>query len=142
LNELVDLKRQVKRPKFRYGTNEAIENLAQELKLPYGDHMQDWSYEVADPADIDKYIDYYTLISDEDKKFVLMEIIIQATEYQDEEKDFLKHWGRVSELLKNDFAIHEYTIFYWSSFDVKNLEDAWTITPYMRELWNRYPYVG
>jgi hypothetical protein len=128
----------VKEPKFRCGTKEAIERLAQELKLPYGDYMQDWSYEVANPEDIEKYIDHYRLTLDEDKKFVLMEIIIQSINDQADEKDFIKYWDRIRGTLKADFAIHEYTIFYWSCFDSENIEDTWTITPSMREIWNNH----
>ena len=128
----------MKEPKFRCGTKETIENLAQELKLPYDDSMQDWSYEVTNPEDVEKYIEHYRLTLDEDKKFVLMEIIIKSINDQTDEKDFIKYWDRIRGTLKADFAIHEYTIFYWSCFDRENIEDTWTITPNMREIWNNH----
>jgi hypothetical protein len=127
--------RKLKGPKFRCGTTEAIENLAQQLKLPYEDYMQDWSYEVANPEDIEKYIDYYKLTSDEDEKFVLMEIIIQAVNDQGHEKDFLKYWDKIKGSLKEDFRIHEYTVFYWCRFDSGHAEEEFVISPRMREIW-------
>ncbi len=125
-------------PKFRFGTKKAIESLAHDLNMPYDQNMQDWSYEVADPKDIEKYIEHYRLISDEDEKFVLMEIIIQATNDQVEGSDSLKYWDITKGLLTDDFKIHEYTIFYWSCFDSEDTENTWTITPKMRDVWNDY----
>lgn len=123
-------------PKFRCGTKEAMKSLAQELKLPYEDYTQDWSYEVANPEDIEEYVKHYKLTCDEDKKFVLMEIIIQAINDQADEENFIKYWDSVEEILKEDFAIHEYTIFYWSCFDIEKIDDAFTITANIREVWN------
>jgi hypothetical protein len=128
----------VREPKFRSGTKEAIENLAQELKLPYEDYMQDWSYEVANPDDIEKYIEHYRLTEDEDKKFVLMEIIIQAVNDQADQKDFLKYWDRIKETLKADFRIHEYTIFYWSCFDSESADEQFVISPGMQEIFRQH----
>ena len=126
----------MREPKFRYGTKEAIEKLARELELPYNDYMQDWSYEVANPEDIEKYIKHYDLTSDEDEKFVLMEIIIQAVNDQADQKDFLKYWDRISGSLKEDFRIHEYTVFYWSRLDSESPDEEFTISPNMRGIWS------
>ena len=59
-------------PTFRCGTRKAVDELSEELKLPNNLAMQDWSYEVANPNDIDKYISHYYLTTDDDKKFVLI----------------------------------------------------------------------
>ena len=125
----------MKEPKLREGTKEAIEILAQELKLPYEDYMQDWSYTVANPDDIEKYVEHYKLTTDEDKKFVLMEIIIQSINDQADEIDFVNYWNLIKEILKEDFRIHEYTIFYWAHFDSAATEEEFTISPNMRDIW-------
>lgn len=122
-------------PTFRSGTRKAISELAEELSLRYDLTMQDWSYEVANPNDIDKYIYHYVLTTDDDKKFVLMEMLIQATENQIEKDSFYRYWDIVKNILHKDFTIHEYTVYYWSCFDKQNLNDCWTITENMRELW-------
>jgi len=126
----------MKEPKFRFGTRQAIDSLALELSLPNEKGMQDWSYEVAKYEDIQKYINHYESLNDEDKKFVLMEIIIQSTEEQLNNENFIKYLDKIKPLLMNDFDIHEYTIYYWSCFDKKNIDDCWRITPFIRQLWN------
>jgi hypothetical protein len=122
-------------PAFRCGTRKAIEELAKELNLPFEDWMQDWPYEVIKPGDIEKYIDHYQLITDEDKKFVLMEGIIQATEDQPTGELFIKYWHKIKPALERDFATHEYTIHYWACFDNKDGDDYWNISVLMRQLW-------
>lgn len=122
-------------PVFRCGTRKAMDELAEELNLRFEEWMQDWPYEVADPADLDKYLDHYQTLSDEDKQFVLMETIIQATNDQDTDELFELSWKKIEPLLEKDFAIHEYTIHYWACFDNDHLEDAFRIAGNMRLLW-------
>ena len=98
--------------------------------------MQDWPYEVVSPSDIEKYINHYETFTDEDKKFVLMEGIIQATEEQTTEDLFTIYWNRIKPIMEKDFDIQEYTIHYWFCFDNENVDDYWRITPLMRQLWD------
>lgn len=123
-------------PTFRGGTRKAIDELAEELDLPNEKWMQDWPVEVMVPSDFDKYIDHYEKLKDEDKKFVLMEGILDLTEYQTTEELFMKNWNRVKPFLEKDFTIHEYTIYHWACFDIENIEDCWKITPLMRQIWS------
>lgn len=122
-------------PTFRCGTRKAIDELAEELNLLNKLTMQDWSYEVANPNDIDKYIFHYDLTTDEDKKFVLMEIIIQATEEQNTDELFQKYCEIIKPILETDFKLHEFTIHHWACFDNENLDDCWEITTLMRKIW-------
>ena len=122
-------------PTFRCGTRKAIDELAVELNLPNESWMQDWPIEVIVPTDIKIYLNHYEKLTDDDKKFVLMEGILDAIEYQPTEELFLKYWNRVKEILDKDFAIHDYTIYYWACFGNENLDDCWKITTLMRKLW-------
>ena len=122
-------------PTFRCGTRKAIDELAVELNLPNENWMQDWPIEVIVPADIKIYIDHYKKLTDDDKKFVLMEGILDATEYQPTEGLFLKYWNGVRQILDKDFAIHEYTIHTYACFDTETIEDCYKLTPGMREIW-------
>lgn len=124
------------KPEFRSGTQKAIEELAAELELPKGAYLQNWSYISGEPEDIEKYIHHYHVLTDEDKKFVLMEIIVQAMDDQSEKVKLTKYWNIVKPILKKDFKIHEHTIHYWACFDAGNLYEEFEITPHMRELWN------
>jgi alkylated DNA repair dioxygenase AlkB len=120
------------KPDFRFPTQKAREELSKELGLFYHPGMQDWEWEIANPNEIGKYISHYQLIDDEDKKFVLMEIIIQAT--TNLEQDFDNYWNTVRNLLKQNFQVHKYSIYYWSLFE-NDSTDCWQITPFMRTLW-------
>ncbi|QSB27123.1 hypothetical protein [Flavobacterium sp. CLA17] len=121
-------------PKFRCSTRAAIDKLVKELNMPYDDWMQDWPYEIADSNDIDTYISHYRKLIDDDEKFVLMQAIIQANEDQNQPEQFLKYWITVQDLLKTDFCIHEYTVYYWSCFDTEDIDDCVKISSFMREL--------
>ncbi|OXB13290.1 hypothetical protein [Flavobacterium reichenbachii] len=121
-------------PEFRCGTNDAMIAVAKKLDILYDNSMQDWSYIIANSNEIEKYFTLYKNILDEDEKFVLMEIMIQAIEDQDKEELFVKYLNEVKHLLQEDFHIHESTIFYWSCFDNENIEDCWKISPFMRVL--------
>jgi hypothetical protein len=122
----------------RYSTRASIDYLTVALGLTGDYGMQDWSYEIAEPEDIEKYLDHYRSIGDEDDKFVLMEMIIQSTEYQRNKQDFVKYCSIVKDLLIKDFDIHQYTIYYWVSMDQLDLADAWKIAPLMREIWHSH----
>lgn len=121
-------------PKPRYGSKKAIDKLVKELNMPHDNWMQDWPYEIANPDEIDNYINHYRTITDEDEKFVLMQAIIQATEDQDNQELLLKYWNTIRHFLEENFNIHEYTIHYWCCFDTENIEDCWKISPLMRAL--------
>lgn len=122
-------------PKFRCGTAKAHVELAFELNLPYDSSMQDWPIEVNVPADMHIYIAHYHKLIDDDKKFVLMEAILDAVEYQPTDQLFSKYWSVVKQILMKDFVIHEYTIHYYACFDVEMIQDCWKLTAEMRAIW-------
>ena len=123
-------------PTFRCGTRKAMDELSIELGIPLDSGMQDWSYTEGNPDDMEQYLAHYRSLNDEDKKFVLMEFMIQATEDQKTEARFLHYCKEIQPLLQADFKLHEYTIHYWCCFELENLEDAWKITPFMRAIWD------
>lgn len=128
----------MKEPKLRFVTNKAIEELTKGLNLIYDlDDYQDWEYIVGKPEDVEKYINYYNSEINDDCKFALMEIIIQAIEDQEKKSDFLKYLEITQKILSINFKIHEYSIFHWCCFDNENLEDCWKVTPYLRTSWKK-----
>jgi hypothetical protein len=122
----------------RYETRASIDYLTAALDLTDDYGMQDWPYEIAAPKDIEKYLDRYRSITNEDHQFVLMQMIIQATEDQTNNHDFDKYCSIVKDLLIQDFTIHQYTIYYWASMDQADLSNAWKIAPLMREIWHSH----
>jgi hypothetical protein len=121
-------------PQYRFGTKVAEKLLAAELDLPYDDSMQDWAYEVAKSDDLENYLNHYNSLSDEDEKFVLMQLIIQAINDKKGLVELEFYWENVKGLLIKDFKIHQYTIFYWSVFHAENANEEWVISPYMRNI--------
>ncbi len=126
----------VEEPKFRCGTKKAIKELVANYDYPYADWMQDWPYEIAESKEIDNYFQHYDEQTDEDKKFSIMEMLIQSLTDIENQNDFDKNWKRLKKRILKDFEIHEYTIFYWCCFDIET-DDIWKISPYMRELWKK-----
>ena len=51
------------------------------------------------------------------------------------EIEFKKYGTEVVELLNRDFAIHEFTVFYWTLYDHPEYQDGFKITPLMRKVW-------
>ncbi|HAS47169.1 MAG TPA: hypothetical protein DCS93_42190 [Microscillaceae bacterium] len=128
----------IQAPPPRYGTAAAIEVLAAILDLPNDGLMQDWSYEVADSSQVDAYLLLYKQLTDEDERFVLMEMIIQAIEDQPTQALMDRYCELLRPKLSEDFELHTYTIFYWASFDNDDLEGCWRIAPYMRQVWQNH----
>ncbi|WP_323757090.1 hypothetical protein [Roseivirga sp.] len=124
----------VKEPKFRCGTEKAIKELVAKYDYPYADWMQDWPYEIAESKEIENYFQHYNEQTDEDKKFSLMEMLIQALTDIEDPNEYDKNWNRLRLKIIEDFEIHEYTIFYWSCFG-QSISDCWKVTPNMRDLW-------
>lgn len=122
-------------PKPRFETIDAIKSLANDLKLPYAPNMQDWAYEVADTNSIEQYIEHYHSLNDDDQKFVLMMIIIQALEEEGDIARRERYWDIISNLIIENFHIHEYTLYYWCAFGNDNMDENFWMCPYCRKLW-------
>jgi len=104
-------------PPFRFSTQRALDELEVELNLktknPFWESMAGVSYTPGNPSDLHEYLDHYVKLLDDDKRFTLMEMIMDALAAQPSESDFHKFWNKVRVFLLEDYAIHEYTIFYW-----------------------------
>jgi hypothetical protein len=123
------------KPTFRCGTKKAIDALAGELNLPNDLTMLDWSYEVSNPNEIDKYISHYYLTTDDDKKFVLLEMILQALVDQSDEQQLMIYWKKIDPILTDNFNIHEFTVHYWKDLTDDNFENCKILRPLLRQLW-------
>ncbi len=125
-------------PPFRFSTKKALDELATELnlreKIPHWDSMAGLSYTPGNPADIQEYLDHYAQLKDDDKKFTLMEMILDAIAQQSNERDFMKYWQKVKPILIKDYVIHEFTIHYWKDMTTQNFERSETMTPLIRDL--------
>jgi len=123
-------------PECRHPTKAAIEKLAATFSLPNTPDMQDWEWEVADQGRIEEFLSEYkngTLTDDE--KFTLLEILLQSFEESELDLSANKFWKELLELIRTNYKLHEYTVWYWSAFESENEEEQWRITPFMRELY-------
>jgi hypothetical protein len=121
----------MKEPRFRCPTAKAINELSLELQLP--GNMEDWEWIVGKPEDVEKYFAHYYTLTDDNKKFTLMDLIISKLQIR--LMRILLSFGILKPLLKTNFAIHEYSIFYWCSFETEDINDCWKITPFVRQFW-------
>jgi hypothetical protein len=124
-------------PPYRFSTNKALEELAKELNLseknPNWDAMAGHSYTPGNPRDIQEYLDYYGKLKDDDKKFTLMEMILDALAHQPNEAGFLKYWQKAKPILIKDYLIHEFTIHYWKQM-TEEFERSNIMTPLIQNL--------
>lgn len=121
----------------RFPTAAARVSLASRLRLPYHPAMQDWEWEVADPARLDELLAAYSsggLSADE--RFALMEMLIQCVE--DAELPAVgasPQWRAVAALLIADPTLHASSVRYWSCLDGGDAEECFGVTGPMREVW-------
>lgn len=123
-------------PSPRYETAAAIQQLAVRLNLSNEIWMQDWAYIVSKPGHIDSYISLYYLLDDDDQKFTLMMVLLQAFEEQSNQSERTRYETEIRSLLLKEYSLHAYTIFHWCCFDNDDLRDCWKITPMMREIYD------
>ena len=100
----------------------ALDALASKLKLrdkiPSWDSISGYTYTISNPEDIDEYLSHYETLVDDDEKFALMEIIVDALGSQPDRTLFTTYAAKVKELLVADYTIQAFTIYYW--FEMAN----------------------
>jgi len=125
-------------PEFRCVTKRALDELAIELnlrdKIPSWDAVAGYSYTPQNYEDVQEYLDYYYKLEDDDKKFVLIEMILDAIVEQPLKSNFYKYWEKVKPLLIKDYLIHEYTIYYWKDLTEENFENCKYLNPLLNEI--------
>lgn len=123
-----------KEPKFRCGGN--WDELAELFNYEIRKDDQDWTYTIAESHRLDEYLAAYnTLIMDEDTKFSLMEMIIEALHDLETLELKIDSWPKVKTTLKSEFDLHKYTIWYWALWDTDDPKNRWDIAYLFRSLW-------
>ena len=124
---------------YRYPTREAIDSLAERFALPNTPDMQDWEYEVSNPARIDEFLDAYLNGGlNDDEKFTLMEMLIDSFEGSDIDLAVDSRWAHVLDQLDRNIELHAHTVWYWSCLDNDNLDECWGVTPHIRAILARH----
>ena len=124
----------------RHWSGSAIASLAYRFSLPNTPFMQDWPWEVADIALLDKFLQAYHECAD-DECFVLMDILLQCMEELGAE--FRQHpsWPRIYNLLDTNITRHIYTVWYWACTDCDDPDDTFKVACDMRALLTKHAYL-
>jgi hypothetical protein len=111
--------------------------LAARFALPYSDEMQDWEWEVADPARFSEFLSAYTSGElDKDQAVSLMEIMVQSTEGAEVDERLESFWTALEPLLRAGRVLHAETIEYWAQPLEDSPESEFKLSGKMRVLLN------
>lgn len=124
---------------WRFPTREAIDSLAKRFGLRNVPGMQDWEWQVADPARLDEFLGAYLSggLSD-DERFTLMETLLQCFEQTHQDLDSDERWSRVMAALDAGIELHASTVWYWSCVDDEEPSGGFRITPLIRSVFERH----
>ncbi len=122
---------------MKHPTKASIQGLAEKLGLPPPDDFsQDWEYEVADACAVADLLDAYQNRADlsDEERFTLMRTIIESMNDALSAGMDTPHLHTLKRVLLEDYALHCDTLDHWADWDQKVIEDAWDITPIVREI--------
>jgi hypothetical protein len=122
----------------------AIKRLCADLGLPGGDtSAQDWEYQLGDEyrtePDVYRYLKAYDAPGyGHAERTVLVRLIFDVVDglLGEDEEAGQRAWSRVRETIGERFAAHEDVVEYWSVIG-HDLDDAFALTPFVRELRER-----
>ena len=116
---------------------EIIEQLSNELALPFTGIEQDWNIEMADSNRINDFLKYYQRRDlSSDKKVAVMSLILVSYE------DFLNEhdlemddgWNEIKSILESERILFVDLIDYWSLGNEIEEDNLFRITPLMRNI--------
>ena len=116
---------------------EVIEQLSEELSLPYTGVEQDWDIEMADPGRVDDFNEFYAENElSVDKKVAVMSLLLASYEDYLCENDLVvdSKWSKIESMLISEMPIFKDLIDYWSLNDNSTRGDVFHITPLVREI--------
>ncbi len=124
-------------PYVRYSNSASEKKLSERLGIHWSNDMQDWDLIISDYSRISDFLKLYlTELKDDNDKFVLMQLIISSFDdgISNANSQELKNWNTCKTILTNECYIHYSTIKYWSLLD-NEIDNTFSITPFMREVW-------
>lgn len=124
---------------LQYPSRETIYKLTKELGLEGAtEYTQDWECEVANIAQLPKYINYYkTNKLNLNEKSTLMRIILESyNDYIGMSCKEDEYGETIKDLLESEYLIHQETVNHWGC-ENDDLEDCYAITPFIRTIRDR-----
>ncbi len=125
---------------IRYPNGVSEKMLSDRLGLYWEESIQDWEFTVSDSRRLSSFLKIYqTELDNDDDKFTLMGLIVSSFDDGISEADIeMKElWGICRTILEKECILHFSIIKYWSLLEEKETENVFSITPYMREIWNK-----
>lgn len=125
-------------PPSRWTAPNARRRVEREFGLQYDVHDQDWEYIVSDASLACEFIDRYDQNDpDPDYRFALAAVAIDSAD-QALQNGTLSEAAidRLRRILIDDSQLLRYLIYDWCVFDAKTDEEYFTISPFIRAVWN------
>ena len=125
---------------IKYPSSLSEEKLAKRLGLYWDNTIQDWELVVSDFGRINDFLNLYQKeLYDDDDKFTLMGLMVSSFDrgISDFNVETETNWRICKTILENECYLHYSIIKYWSLLEEKNTKNAFPITPYMREIWDK-----
>jgi len=123
---------------IRYPSGVSEEKLSKRFGLYWDRTMQDWEFVVSDSGRIDDFLKVYqTELDNDDDKFTLMGLIVSSfdDDMTDMQSGIENKWAICKTILEKECFLHFSIIRYWSLLDEKDIHNVFSITPYIREVW-------
>jgi hypothetical protein len=122
-----------------YPTHETADGVARLVGVVHEDWMQDFPFEVADPARVEEFLDHYTTLTSDDERRVLIDLVVASLE---ECSDRPAHaLATMESILVASPEVHAATIIYWSSLcddgaklRYEPIDEAFDIAEWMRRV--------
>ncbi|WP_299260036.1 hypothetical protein [uncultured Aquimarina sp.] len=123
---------------IRYPSGVSEEKLGKRLGIHWDNTMQDWEFVFSDFDRVDYFLKFYQReLDDDDDKFTLMGLIISS--FDDGISNFNseteKNWNICKIILEKECFLHYSIIRYWSLLDEEDINNVFSITPYIRKVW-------
>ncbi len=125
----------------RYPSGKSEKMLSSRFGLYWEESIQDWELIVSDSGRISDFLKVYQteLNDDDDDKFTLMGLIVSSFDdgISTADNELKKYWQVCKIILEKECFLHFSIIKYWSLLEETDTENVFSITPYMRKIWNK-----
>tara|TARA_R110001606_G_scaffold95070_2_gene210604 strand:+ start:63 stop:422 length:360 start_codon:yes stop_codon:yes gene_type:complete len=113
-----------------------MEQLANMFGLHFDSGMQDWPYEVADPAKAEHYLRVLTTQNlPPDISFTLLDMVLESVEESDLDLANSTAGDNLAEYITKNFDLHAYQVWYWAALE-QTPADAFRISPFLQRIWS------
>lgn len=105
-------------PEERHPTAAARSSLNKLLGFVDHEDFQDWERFFADDKRIGEFLSlYHTGLSNDDERFLLMDLILASAADADGPVPNKPQWKAIETLLSDQYDLHAWTIWYWADID-------------------------